>query len=305
MANRFPLIIDTENGNRISELPAGDNLDLTGSGIINAASVSVNGSITTSSIIINGQTLSTVAFSNNFEDLDNVPVGFSGDYNDLINKPTEVISTWDLEDIQGVEPGNGDILRYNTLDGLWKPEPLVQDLDLGNKTLQDIGNVITTGDLTNKYLKYYAGAWRSANVTYAEVQNAPTKLSQLVNDVGYITTQGEDSQTLSFDGNNLTISNGNSVDITQTISYDGSNLSLSNSNTVDTGGLDAIFRTLRTVEGYTGDVTGSVFADDSSLLVDGVNGTIPGYVKVADLKTALQDGAGDYAAFKAWVLANL
>jgi hypothetical protein len=54
-----------------------------------------------------------------------------------------------------------------------------------------------------------------------------------------------------------------------------------------------------------GDLTGSVFADDSTLLVDAVNGEIPGYVKIADLKTALQDGAGDYAAFKAWVLANL
>ena len=64
-----------------------------------------------------------------------------------------------------------------------------------------------------------------------------------------------------------------------------------------------------TVSGFvgnvTGDVTGSVFADDSTLLVDAVNSEIPGYVKIADLKTALQDGAGDYAAFKAWVLANL
>jgi hypothetical protein len=54
-----------------------------------------------------------------------------------------------------------------------------------------------------------------------------------------------------------------------------------------------------------GDVNGSIYADDSTLLVDAVSGTIPGYVKIADLKTALQDGAGDYAAFKAWVLANL
>jgi hypothetical protein len=54
-----------------------------------------------------------------------------------------------------------------------------------------------------------------------------------------------------------------------------------------------------------GDLKGSVFADDSTLLVDAVNGVIPGYVKVADLKTALNDGAGDYAAFKAWALANL
>jgi hypothetical protein len=34
-----------------------------------------------------------------------------------------------------------------------------------------------------------------------------------------------------------------------------------------------------------GDIQGSVFADDSSTLVDGVNGTIPGYVSIATLKT--------------------
>ena len=52
----------------------------------------------------------------------------------------------------------------------------------------------------------------------------------------------------------------------------------------------------------TGDLTGSVFADDSTLLVDGVNGTIPGYVSIASLQAALQDGAGDYAAFKSYIL---
>ena len=60
-----------------------------------------------------------------------------------------------------------------------------------------------------------------------------------------------------------------------------------------------------TAPSFVGDLTGSVFADNSTLLVDSVNGEIPGYVKIADLKTALQDGLGDYAAFKAWVLANL
>ena len=33
MANRFPLILDTADSNKIKELPSGDNLDLTGSGI--------------------------------------------------------------------------------------------------------------------------------------------------------------------------------------------------------------------------------------------------------------------------------
>jgi hypothetical protein len=35
----------------------------------------------------------------------------------------------------------------------------------------------------------------------------------------------------------------------------------------------------------TGDLKGSVFADDSTLLVDAVNGIIPGYIKLETLKT--------------------
>ena len=36
MANRFPIIVDRDDQNKLKELPAGDNLDLTGSGIIGA-----------------------------------------------------------------------------------------------------------------------------------------------------------------------------------------------------------------------------------------------------------------------------
>ena len=46
-----------------------------------------------------------------------------------------------------------------------------------------------------------------------------------------------------------------------------------------------------------GDVTGSVFADNSTLLVDGVAGTIPGYISIASLKTEVAASA-DFAAFK-------
>ena len=37
--NRVPLIVDQDNGNKIRELPLGDNLDLTSSKIVNASSV--------------------------------------------------------------------------------------------------------------------------------------------------------------------------------------------------------------------------------------------------------------------------
>jgi hypothetical protein len=268
MANRFPLIVDTSDSNKIKELPSGDSLDLAGSGIVNAASIETAGTLTAHSIVVNGNTLSTVALTGNYEDLNNAPQGFSGDYNDLANKPTIPTTTRTLNDVQNIEPNDGDILQYNAVGGRYEPVQFSLTADLANNTLDDIGDVVATGVYTDKFLKFYSGAWRPSNIAWTDVQNRPTLLSQLTNDVGFI-TEADDDQTLTFENGTLTISNGTSVNI--------SNM----------------------------DLTGSVFADDSTLLVDAVNGEIPGYVKIANLKTALQDGAGDYAAFKAWVLANL
>lgn len=50
------------------------------------------------------------------------------------------------------------------------------------------------------------------------------------------------------------------------------------------------------------DIQGSVFADDSTLLVDGVNGEIPGYISIASLKTEVAASA-DFAAFKTRIAA--
>ena len=40
MADRIPLIVDTDDGNKLKELPIGDNLNLTGSGIVGAGNIS-------------------------------------------------------------------------------------------------------------------------------------------------------------------------------------------------------------------------------------------------------------------------
>ena len=61
MANRFPLVADT---NGIKELPAGDNLDLTGSGIVNA------GTIAATAISLEGVSVS--ADANEINKLDGV-----------------------------------------------------------------------------------------------------------------------------------------------------------------------------------------------------------------------------------------
>ena len=52
----------------------------------------------------------------------------------------------------------------------------------------------------------------------------------------------------------------------------------------------------------TTDIKGSVFADDSTLLVDAVNGVIPGYVSLATLQSEVAASA-DFADFQARIAA--
>ena len=74
MANRIPLIVDRDDSNKLKELPIGDNLDLTGSGITGAGMISAT-----------GLTLAGVNYN-----------PFSGSWNDLTNKPTVAATTTDL-----------------------------------------------------------------------------------------------------------------------------------------------------------------------------------------------------------------
>lgn len=280
MTNRIPLIVDTADANKIKELPAGDNLDLTSSAITNATSITTTGTLTAAQVNVNGTNLAAIATTGNYDDLDNTPLLFSGDYSDLTNKPYIPIRTFELYDVLNTPASQGDVLQWNALNTQWEPTSLAAQVDISEKTLNELQNVIITGDAENKFLKFYAGAWRTANVTYAEVQNTPTSLSEFINDAGFITSD-TDSQELTFDGTVLSISNGNSVSldninaniITNSIqSTDGNIIITADQNVFinsSSGGYVDILN-------LRGDLRGSVYADDSTILIDGVEGIIPG-----------------------------
>ena len=65
MANRIPFIVDRDDENKLKELPVGDNLDLTGSGIVGAGNIQAT-----------GLTINNVSYNPS-----------SGSYNDSIDKP--------------------------------------------------------------------------------------------------------------------------------------------------------------------------------------------------------------------------
>ena len=77
MANRIPLIVDRDDQNKLKELPIGDNLDLTGSGIVGA------GNITATGLTIGGVSYNP----------------FSGSYNDLTDKPNVAANTGELTEL--------------------------------------------------------------------------------------------------------------------------------------------------------------------------------------------------------------
>jgi hypothetical protein len=156
-------------------------------------------------------------------------------------------------------------------------------------TLADVGS---TSPTNGQALIYNSALGRYEPSDVADVSIDLT--SQSIGELGdVINTSPVLNQTLKWNGGAFV--NG-SVDFTE---LTGTSSVVSQGDTF-TGSVVG-----NTIGYHTGDITGSVFADDSTLLIDAVNGEIPGYVKITDLKTALQDGAGDYAAFKAWVLANL
>lgn len=94
MANRFPLIIDTADGNKIKELPNGDSLNLTGNAIVGVGNISSTGALSAASISVQGSVVASnnVIATANMSAADfligGVSVLNSVDYADLLNKPT-------------------------------------------------------------------------------------------------------------------------------------------------------------------------------------------------------------------------
>lgn len=233
MSNRFPLVVDPTTG-ILKELPSGDALDLTGSDIVNAQSLDVNGPANVQKITIGTQTidpegtpgnsnnapLSTVAFTGDYNDLANLPsAGFSGSYNDLNDTPAIPQNIRDLDEVSVVNPENQQALVWNDLANQYEPTDIVLDLDLSNKSIRDLFDVsYVATPATNRVLKYSAGAWRPGSIQWTEISNKPDLATK------------------------------------------------DDLNLID------------------GDFQGSVFADDSTLLVDAVNAVIPGYVSVQTLK---------------------
>ena len=134
MANRFPLVVDTDDGNKLKELPAGDQLDLANSGIANLTNLSVGGNI-------NSQTLTTVG---------NTTLGGNLSVSGTLTVDGDSIGVQVQSDWAETNPGDPAFIRN-------KP-----DIGGGSETLAGLTDTSISNPQNDEVLLYFNNQWVNA-----------------------------------------------------------------------------------------------------------------------------------------------
>lgn len=262
MANRIPLIVDTSDSNKIKEIPSGDNLQLSGNSIVGVVNITGSGTLTIENVSATNVTVGGYALAT---------VATSGSYNDLTNVPTNVSAF--TNDSSYVTSGSNISLLAN---------------DSGYLTTVSFAEITSTPTTLSGY--GITDAATSAQGIKADSAIQPgSNVSTLNNDAGYITLAQVQSGDLTVDVNNSGDLIGSVFGQDSTVLVDGVLSGINLDGTVKgniTPNLDGFYDIGSTVNQFR------------TLYI----GDIPGYISIATLKTALQDGAGDFAAFKSYIL---
>jgi len=221
MANRFPLVLDTTDGNKIKELPSGDNLYLRNSSIQEVQDIKALGTIEAANVKIAGRSL----FAQGFTELQDVPTSYENYAGALLRVNQGETG---LEFSTSNSFGNisvGAILMANDL------EPTTNNsgrVGTDEKRFFEVNATSIIGDLRARDGTLLIDV-EEKELPYGIIKGAPTSLSEFTNDTGFQTLLDVQTQIAAFS---------NSLQLGQT------------------------------------DITGSIFADDSTLLVDAVSGVI-------------------------------
>lgn len=232
MANRFPLVLDTTDNNKIKEIQSGDNLNLADNSIVGVQNITALGTIDAADIRVGGNRL----VAQTFADLTDTPASFIGSPNYFVKVKAD---------------GTG--LEYRPLSDLGNIEIDTITVDTGIvPTTDGVGNVGSDAAKFNEIvantLKGNLAAFddtivfnaTTGKISYAALQGAPTFLSEFTDDVGYLRTIDLDTQLAGL---------------------------------FDEG------------QQFVTDIQGSVFGDDSTLLVDAVASIITGDILNSSVDT--------------------
>ena len=232
MANRFPLVLDTTDNNKIKEIQTGDNLYLADNSITGVQNITALGTIDAADIKVNGNRLVAQAFN----DLTDTPSTFVGSPNYFVKVKSDGTG---LEYRPLADLGNIEIDTITVDTSIVPTTDNVGNVGTEAKKFNEIVGTSIKGNLVS-YAEEIVFDATTGKVSYAALQGAPTFLSEFTDDVGYLQT--------------------------------------SDLNTTLAGLFD---------DGvpFVTDIVGSVFGDDSTLLVDGVNGKIIGDVLNTEVAT--------------------
>jgi len=171
MATRYPLVIDTSDDNKIKELPSGDNLNLSNNNIVNVNNISSLGTITAESIAlnsttftVNGTNLAAVAISGSYDDLTDKPTLFSGAYASLTGAPSIPSKTFELDDVAGTYPSEGQVLVWNNTNERYEPKNFS-----GAGTVESIDDVGFLNLQGNQVLKWNGNVWTNSYVSWDHI----------------------------------------------------------------------------------------------------------------------------------------
>ena len=225
MANRYPLVIDTLDSNKIKELQTGDNLNLADNSILGVQNITALGTIEAAVITVNGNRV----VAQDFVQLTDTPANYTGHGDKFVAVKA---------DASGLEFRPLSAFGTITTSGL----------NAGGNILPTVTNTHSIGSATAKFANVYAADFvgnvkafddslvfnaSTGKIAYASISGAPSNVSEFTNDVGFATTSGINQYITDY----FAGAGGNALQV---------------------------------------DITGSVFADDSTVMIDAVAGKIVG-----------------------------
>jgi hypothetical protein len=232
MANRFPLVLDTTDNNKIKEIQTGDNLNLADNSIVGVQNITALGTIDAADIKVNGNRLVAQAFN----DLTDTPSTFVGSPNYFVKVKADGTG---LEYRPLSDLGNIEIDTITVDTSIVPSTTNVGNVGTEAKKFNEIVATTLKGNLVS-YNEEIVFDATTGKVSYAALQGAPTFLSEFTDDVGYLQTTDLDTTLAGLFDDGVP---------------------------------------------FTTDIVGSVFGDDSTILVDGVNGIITGDVLNSQITT--------------------
>ena len=180
MSNRFPLVLDTSNSNQVKELPAGDNLNLQDSSIVNVQNIDAIGTINAAAITVNGNSIKAQTVL----DLVDTPSSYTGNEGSFlkVNERGDGVEFRSLENMGQIS------VTSIILNGVIIPEtPNVGLIGTSARPFREINATALVGSLYSSSGEIIVDAL-SGTISYSKIEDAPSSLSNFVDDLQVVTT---------------------------------------------------------------------------------------------------------------------